>query len=156
MRNIIILLFSIFLFSFSNTEKKIETDLDILVNQWHQDASVPNFDAYFGFTTDDFVFLGTADGERWNKEDFKLFCKPYFDKGKAWDFKVKDRNWVFSKNRKMVWFDETLDTWMTDCRGSGILIKKGKKWKLAYYNLTVLIENEKIQSFILLRNQSIE
>jgi hypothetical protein len=32
-----------------------------------------------------------------------------------------------------------------------VLVKDGKNWKLAYYNLTVLIENEKIQEFIKLR-----
>jgi hypothetical protein len=51
----------------------------------------------------------------------------------------------------VAWFDEELATWMNTCRGSGILIKEKNKWKLAYYNLTVLIENEKMKSFIELR-----
>ena len=39
-----------------------------LVDQWHLDASKPNFERYFGVTTNDFVFLGTAPGERWSKK----------------------------------------------------------------------------------------
>ena len=42
---------------------------------------------------------------------------------------------------------------MKGCRGSGILIKKNNEWKIAYYNLTVLIENEKIKAFIELREK---
>ncbi len=53
--------------------------------------------------------------------------------------------------KNIAWFDEDLDTWMKGCRGSGILEKQKGEWKLVYYNLTVLIENEKIKEFIKLR-----
>jgi hypothetical protein len=42
---------------------------------------------------------------------------------------------------------------MRSCRGSGILILEKGEWTLVYYNLTVLIENEKIKEFIELRDQ---
>lgn len=125
--------------------------LNPIVDEWHANATNTNFDAYFGIMTANFVFLGTAPGERWTKTEFATFCKPYFDKGSAWDFKASNRNWVFSKDKKTAWFDEDLTTWMKGCRGSGIMVKEHGKWKLAYYNLTVLIENEKIQEFIKLR-----
>jgi hypothetical protein len=63
---------------------------------------------------------------------------------------------VFSKDKKIAWFDERLDTWMDECRGSGICVKEKGKWKLAYYNLTVLIENDKIKEFIELRAKPVE
>lgn len=127
--------------------------LDEVLNSWHKAAAEANLEAYFSEVTDDFVFLGTDPSERWDKETFRAFCKPYFETGKGWDFKSTARNWVFSKNGKIAWFDEKLDTWMEECRGSGVMVREGKKWKLAYYNLTVLIENEKIKSFIELRRQ---
>ena len=130
-------------------------ELNQIVDEWHLAASQANFDAYFGAMDDSFVFLGTAPGERWTKEEFAGFSRPYFDKGKAWTFTASSRNWAFSKDGKMAWFDEDLDTWMRGCRGSGILIKKKGDWKLVYYNLTVLIENEKIQEFIELRDQEL-
>lgn len=127
-------------------------ELNTFVDNWHLAASNANYDGYFGEMDASFIFLGTAPGERWTKEEFSAFSKPYFDKGKAWDFKASNRKWNFSKNGKMAWFDEDLDTWMRGCRGSGILVKKQGKWKFVYYNLTVLIENEKIQPFIELRD----
>jgi hypothetical protein len=131
--------------------QKNEVKLNDLINQWHISAAKAEFNKYFDATSENFIFLGTAPGERWNKSDFQTFCKPYFDKGNAWDFKPSNRKWNFSKDKKIAWFDEDLDTWMKGCRGSGVcMIEKGN-WKIAYYNLTVLIENEKIKGFIELR-----
>lgn len=132
-----------------------EESLNLQIDNWHLAASKADFEGYFGQMDPSFVFLGTAPGERWLKEEFASFSKPYFDKGRAWDFKASKRIWMFSNNGKMAWFDEDLDTWMRECRGSGILVKKKGEWKLVYYNLTVLIENEKIQEFIELRDQPI-
>lgn len=150
MRNILFLLFSLLLSSsFAQQEEK----LDKIINQWHQDAANAAFGAYFDITTDDFVFLGTAPEERWSKKDFMIFCRPYFDKKTTWDFKPSDRVWNFSSDGNTAWFDENLETWMQGCRGTGILTVVGGRWMLSYYNLHVLIENEKIQDFILLRNK---
>ena len=148
----------VFLFYFSLTltahfSYGQEVNLDTLMNQWHRAAGTANYTNYFGFMSASFVFLGTAPGERWAKEKFSSFAKPYFDKGKAWDFKSHNRNWMFSKDSTIAWFDEDLDTWMRGCRGSGILHHVDDTWKIVYYNLTVLIENEKINSFIDLRDK---
>ena len=149
MKNIF-LLFVVFLSYYGSSQ------LDQFIDEWHAAASKADFNAYFGVMDESFVFLGTAPGERWEREEFAAFSKPYFEKGKAWDFKPSNRNWMFTKNKKMAWFDEDLDTWMEGCRGSGILVKKKGEWKLVYYNLTVLIENEKINEFIDLRKKPLE
>ena len=125
--------------------------LDQLIHDWHKAASEAKFDTYFNCLTDDFIFLGTAPGERWTKKEFQGFSKPFFDRGKAWDFKASNRIWNFSKDGKTAWFDEDLATWMQGCRGSGVCIKTKGLWAISYYNLTVLIENEKIKEFIELR-----
>ena len=125
--------------------------LDQMIDNWHIAAAQANFEAYFSITNANFVFLGTAPGERWTKPEFMAFCKPYFDKGKAWDFKSSNRNWQFAADGKVAYFDEDLQTWMEGCRGSGICVLENGQWKIAYYNLTVLIENDKIKPFIKLR-----
>ncbi len=130
---------------------KQHVQLDQLLDNWHVAAAQANFETYFELTSTNFVFLGTAPGERWAKVEFMTFCKPYFDKGKAWDFKPSNRNWQFAADGTVAYFDEDLATWMEGCRGSGICILENGEWKIAYYNLTVLIENEKIKSFIKLR-----
>lgn len=139
---------------YSRTQKADSSKLKLLnsmIDSWHANASKANFNEYFDVTTDNFVFLGTAPGERWAKSEFMNFSKPYFDKGKAWDFQPINRNWIFSDDKKVAWFDEYLNTWMNTCRGSGVVVKKNGKWMLAYYNLTVLIENEKMPEFLKLR-----
>ncbi len=133
-----------------STPKDINS-LDQQIDNWHVAAAQANFETYFALTTSNFVFLGTAPGERWSKAEFMAFSKPYFDKGKAWDFKPSNRNWQFACEGTIAYFDEDLATWMEGCRGSGICVLENGEWKLAYYNLTVLIENEKIKSFIQLR-----
>lgn len=154
MKKLVFILIALVTLSFG--KKKNETsELDAFMDDWHKAAGSADFDGYFNPMDDSFIFLGTAPGERWTKKEFSTFSKPYFDKGKAWDFKPSNRQWNFSKNGKMAWFDEDLETWMRGCRGSGILVKKKGEWTIVYYNLTVLIENEKIQEFIELRDKEI-
>ena len=147
-----ILFLLVFIFPIVGKAQNIN-ELNALVNQWHQAAAKADFKAYFEITGEKFVFLGTDPKERWEKKEFEAFCKPYFEKGKAWDFIPSNRKWVFSNNQNIAWFDEDLATWMKGCRGSGVVEKINDEWKLVYYNLTVLIENEKINEFIQLRNQ---
>jgi hypothetical protein len=154
MKTLVTILAGWLLFSaFQTKADQPVAELNAFMDKWHQAAAKADMEGYFAETTDDFIFLGTDPTERWDKEQFKAFCKPYFDKGQGWEFTSTERNWVFSSNNKIAWFDEKLDTWMQECRGSGIMVREGKKWKLAYYNLTVLIENDKIQDFIELRKK---
>jgi len=150
MRNILFLL-SLVCVSLSFAQK--EAELNTIINTWHQNAANSKFDAYFEITTADFVFLGTAPEERWERKDFMTFCRPYFDKKSTWDFKPSHRRWSYSPDGQTAWFDEDLETWMQGCRGTGIMIREAGSWKLSYYNLHVLIENDKIQEFISLRKQ---
>lgn len=125
--------------------------LDSLLNLWHRNAADAKINDYFSFMSEDFVFLGTDPKERWNKKEFNLFCKPYFEKKTTWNFTPLERYWNFSLDNKIYWFDERIETWMGDCRGSGVVKINNGHWEIAQYNLTVLIENEKIQEFIKLR-----
>lgn len=139
--------------SFTSSKSDEKVVIDELLDNWHLAAAKADFDGYFNKMAEDFVFLGTDPSERWNKTQFAGFCKPYFEKGKGWEFKKIERFITIAPNGKMAWFDERIDTWMRDCRGSGVLVKQGKEWKLTQYNLAVLIENDKIQDFIKLRDQ---
>lgn len=138
--------------SFTRDKQKEITQIDQLLDNWHLAAANADFNGYFDKMDESFIFLGTDPTERWNKEAFAGFCKPYFEQGKGWDFKKIERYITLSADGKTAWFDERIATWMRDCRGSGVLVKKGNTWKLTQYNLAVLIENDKIQSFIQLRD----
>lgn len=113
-----------------------------MLDAWHKAAAEANAKVYFGMMTEDAIFIGTDPTENWNKKAFQAFAKPYFDKGKAWDFKAIERNIYFDDSGKLAWFDELLNTQMKICRGSGVLIKIGKEWKIKHYVLSMTIPNE--------------
>lgn len=125
-----------------------------VIDSWHQAATDANFNSYFNLMTEDAVFIGTDASENWNKTEFKEYAKPHFDKGKAWNFKSLQRNIYFSKDKKTAWFDELLDTQMKICRGSGVLVKVKKKWKIAHYVLSISIPNELSKEVIQLKTTS--
>jgi ketosteroid isomerase-like protein len=118
------------------------------VDDWHLAAAQVNAESFFGSIADDGIYIGTADFERWSKEEFIKFAKPYFDKGKAWDFKPYDRDLHVSPDGQYAWFSELLTTWMGTCRGSGILVRNAGGWKISQYHLSVTVPNEIIDDFI--------
>jgi hypothetical protein len=127
--------------------------LSKLMDKWHSDVAIFDYEAYFSFMTDGFIYLGTDPSERWTKGTFSEFCKPYFERKSTWDFKTNWRNWYFSKDQKTAWFEESINTQMEECRGSGVLINESGVWRIAHYNLSVVIENEKMKKFIKLRRK---
>ena len=95
--------------------------------------------------TEDGVFIGTDPTENWQNKDFRAFSKPYFDRGKAWNFKTLERNIYTEENNDIAWFDELLATQMGICRGSGVLQKTEEGWKIAHYVLSITIPNENVE-----------
>ena len=128
-----------------NTDK---TKISEALDNWHHNASVANGEEFFDMMGNDAIYIGTDETELWDKSQFQAFAKPYFDAGKAWNFKTISRNIYFSEDKKVVWFDELLNTWMGTCRGSGVLEKTEGIWKLQHYHLSVTVPNDKIQEFI--------
>lgn len=118
------------------------------INTWHQAAAQANAQVFFGSISDNGIYIGTDASERWTKEEFIRFAKPYFDKGKAWDFKPYNRDLHVSNDGRYVWFSELLTTWMGICRGSGILEKTSTGWKIHQYHLSVTVPNDLIKDFI--------
>lgn len=142
-------LFSVVLWSQEADKKQINT----VVDAWHLAAAEAQFDAYFKLMTPNAVFIGTDASENWSKDAFMQFCKPYFDRGKAWDFTAVQRNVYLSENGEMAWFDEILNTWMQLCRGSGVLVKTPEGWRIQHYVLSVTMPNDNIQEAIALKKE---
>jgi hypothetical protein len=114
-----------------------------VLDDWHMAAAQANESRYFGHLAANAIFLGTDATERWNKEEFRRFAHPYFEKGKAWSFRPKDRHIFVSADGKTAWFDEALSTPnLGPARGSGVLVMEGSEWKIAQYNLSVPIPND--------------
>ncbi len=110
----------------------------------HHAAAVADEDVYFNLYTPDAIFLGTDATERWTLEEFKAYALPYFTtRESAWVYRSAERHVFIDATGDCAWFDERLtnEKW-GECRGSGALVKRGDRWLIAQYNLTVPIPND--------------
>ncbi|MHA7865444.1 nuclear transport factor 2 family protein [Flagellimonas marinaquae] len=143
------LMVSISLFSQTTDKEAINNILD----GWHRDAANADFESYFGKMTEDGVFLGTDATENWQNDEFRAFSKPYFDRGKAWNFTAVERNIYVDESGEFAWFDELLDTQMKICRGSGVLKKINGQWKIAHYVLSIAVPNEFVDELVQIKEE---
>lgn len=145
---------AILLISFSNISaqskvskfEKEKTAISKILDDFNVAAANAEFDKYFNFFADESTFIGTDAKEIWNKNEFKEWAKPFFDKSTTWNFTSLKRNIYFSQDGKYAWFDELLDTQMKICRGSGVLEKVGNQWKIKQYVLSATIPNDVIDN----------
>jgi hypothetical protein len=137
---IVLLIFSLSSAVFA--QDKSVKEINTLLDSWHKAAAEAKFESYFDALTEEAIFIGTDATENWDKKAFQTFAKPYFDKGKAWNFKSLERQVYFDKDKKIAWFDELLDTQMKICRGSGVVVKVRNEWKIQHYVLSMTIPNE--------------
>lgn len=120
----------------------------IRLDAFHAAAARADFNAYFECFTSDAVFLGTDATERWTVEQFKAYCKPYFDQGKGWVYTPRDRHIVvdYTGRHTFLSFDELLENAKYGtCRGTGVMVQEGNppQWKIAQYSLSFMVPNEK-------------
>jgi hypothetical protein len=134
--------------STKNTIVSNEKQINMLLDSWHKAAADAQYDSYFEKMTEDGIFIGTDAKENWAKPAFQSFAKPYFDKGKAWNFTMLERHIYMDKTKKIAWFDELLNTQMKICRGSGVVVKVGSEWKIKHYVLSMTIPNESVNDVI--------
>ena len=157
MRKIVIILVGLILIGCKSTQPKnsenVKSEINLILNDWHKAAAEANFEAYFGAMSEDAIYIGTDPTENWNKEEFIKFAKPYFDRGRAWNFTALERNVYFSSDGKTVWFDELLNTQMKICRGSGVLVADEKgNWKIKHYVLSMTIPNDNTDEVIKIKS----
>ena len=116
------------------------------VDRFHAAAAAADEEAYFALFGEGGVFLGTDGKERWTVPQFRAYAHPRFASGKAWSFRSIHRD--LSVHGDTAWFDEDLDTPnLGRARGSGVLVKNAQgEWKVAQYNLSVPIPNERFEA----------
>ena len=124
---------------YENVQKK---NINKLLDDFNIFAANADYKNYFDCFAEESTFIGTDATEVWNKKEFMIWAKPYFDKKTTWNFKSLKRNTYFSKDGNYAWFDELLDTQMKICRGSGVAEKINGKWKIKQYVLSVTVPNE--------------
>jgi len=116
------------------------------IDEWHDDAAKANF-RYFDKIAPDGVYIGTDKSERWVRDDFKAFAKPYFDRKKAWEFHAFNRHIAFNADHSVIWFDEQLHTRMGVCQASGVIRNTASGLQIAHYQLSLAIPNDLVDRF---------
>lgn len=123
------------------------------LDRWHKAAAEADVDTYFGSIATSGIFLGTDPTERWTKDQFYEYAKEAFENKRTWDFKPTKRFISFDDDFSIAWFDESLDTWMGPCRGSGVVQKISGQWQLRQYNLAVTVDNDLMTEYLKLINR---
>jgi hypothetical protein len=145
---LVLLVFNFTQFSAQSKDAKDKTDISTMLDGFNVAAAKADFTAYFNYYADESTFIGTDATEVWDKKAFMVWAKPYFDKKKTWNFTSLKRNIYFSKDGKLAWFDELLDTQMKICRGSGVVEKINGSWKVKQYVLSMTVPNDVVDKVV--------
>jgi len=128
-------------------QSPVET-INKVMDDWHNAAATANEELFFGTMIEDGIYLGTDKTEKWTRDEMAKWADEYFQKESAWTFTAISRDVYISEDGNTAWLNEKLDTWMGVCKGTAVLIKKTEGWKIALYDLSVTIDNDKIEQFI--------
>jgi ketosteroid isomerase-like protein len=120
------------------------SDIGKVIDSFHDAASHGDTDRYLGYMTDDGVFLGTDEWERWPKQpEFVNYVGTRFKDGAGWNYQSVERNIRVADSGEYAWFDEVVYSEQNGrFRGTGVLSKQDGSWKIAHYAMSFLILNE--------------
>lgn len=117
-----------------------------VLDAFHAAAARSDEEAYFSLFAKEGVFLGTDAKERWGVAEFRAYAHPHFEKKRGWVMRATKRNVSFT-NDGTAYFDEDLETKnLGPARGTGVLVREGKTYKVLQYNLTITVPNEQFSS----------
>ncbi|HHH29895.1 MAG TPA: DUF4440 domain-containing protein [Polyangiaceae bacterium] len=119
--------------------------IDATLDDWHAAAAASDEERYFAHFASDGVFLGTDATERWDVAAFRAYAHAPFEAGRGWAFRSVRRAVVVEGS--VAWFDEDLATEnLGPARGSGVLRFERGRWRIAQYNLTITVPNDRFQA----------
>lgn len=134
-----------------------ETAIAALIDGFHDAAAHGDKDRYLGYMTDDGVFLGTDEWERWPKHpDFVDYVGGRFKDGAGWNYRSVERQIRIADAGDTAWFDEVVISDQNGrFRGTGVVSKQNGDWKIAHYAMSFLILNENWPEVIELTKKTI-
>lgn len=132
--------------SFADLERArldVIADAEAVIDDLHLAASEADLERYFGHFTADAVFLGTDATERWDVAEFEAYAAPIFASGSGWTYTPIERHVSLSADGRVAWFDERLhNDKYGETRGSGVLVRRGPRWRIAQYVLSIPVPND--------------
>lgn len=115
-----------------------------VIDSFHSAAAAGDKDRYLGHMTDNGVFMGTDEWERWPKNpEFTEYVGGRFQNGTGWTYESVERKIMLDESENVAWFDEVLYSEANGrFRGTGVLVKSDGEWKIAHYAMSFLVFNE--------------
>ena len=134
----------------SYAEHHEEQAIGELIDNFHAAAAAADQERYLGYMTDDAVFMGTDEWERWPKNpDFSEYVAGRFEGGAGWTYRSVERVIQVAESGDTAWFDEVVFSETNGrFRGTGVAVKSGGEWKIAHYAMSFLIFNENWEDVI--------
>lgn len=120
------------------------SEIDRVLDGFHDAAAHGDKERYLGLLTDDAVFMGTDEWERWPKQpEFTDYVGSRFRDGAGWNYHSVERHIRIADSGDFAWFDEVLYSEENGrFRGTGVLVNDSGSWKIAHYAMSFLILNE--------------
>lgn len=118
--------------------------VDVVLDDFHDAAAHGDKERYLGHLSEQAVFMGTDEWERWPKyPDFSEYVDSRFKDGTGWRYQSVERTIRFNNRSDVAWFDEVLYSETNGrFRGTGVLTRQSGKWQLEHYAMSFLILNE--------------
>jgi len=122
-----------------------ELGVNEVLDDFHLAAAEADEERYFDHFAPDGIFLGTDATERWTVAAFREYAHPHFAEGEAWTFRAARRDVALSRDTRLAWFDEDLETeGLGPARGSGVLRRdETGRFRIVQYNLAITVPNER-------------
>ena len=149
---------ALFLAGFTFADDSDVGAINNVLDNFHDAAAHGDKDRYLGLMTDNAVFMGTDEWERWPKNpQFTAYVGSRFKDGAGWNYRSVEREVSVTESADFAWFDEVVFSDPNGrFRGTGVLVKQGDDWKIAHYAMSFLIYNENWQDVIELSRKTRE
>lgn len=127
-----------------------ESAIGAVLDDFHDAAAHGDNARYLGHMTEDGVFMGTDEWERWPKNpDFTDYVGGRFQNGTGWNYKSVDRQIRVADSADVAWFDEVVFSETNGrFRGTGVFVRQDDEWKIAHYAMSFLVLNENWQEVV--------
>jgi ketosteroid isomerase-like protein len=127
-----------------------------VIDGFHDAAAQGDKARYLGHMTDDAVFMGTDEWERWPKDpEFNDYVSSRFKDGAGWNYSSVERKIMIAESGDTAWFDEVVYSETNGrFRGTGVLSKSDGEWKIAHYAMSFLVFNENWRDVIELNQKT--
>jgi ketosteroid isomerase-like protein len=101
-----------------------------ILDDFHDAAANGDQTRYLNLMTENAVFMGTDESERWPKiPTFSAYVDARFENGRGWAYESVERHVQFSEDSNVAWFDEVVFSETNGrFRGTGTLVRERSEW----------------------------